>query len=263
MSKTKDNVLQLKIRELDPDMINPSTKRMGVPEQGGSKTVVIGKAGSGKSTLLTSLLYEKSHIFSNGLAMSGTEDSNHHFSKMFPPTFVYNHLNKDKVEDFIKRQLLAKEHLPNPWAILLLDDCADDPKLFNDKLFQGIFKNGRHWKMWFILSLQYCMDVKPAIRVNIDGTFILREPNLKVRKSLWENYASIIPDFGMFCDIMDQLTNDYTALYIHNATNSNKLEDCIFWYKAKPVPEDFRIGCQEYWEFHEARYNPDYKPSVI
>ena len=48
-----------------------------------------------------------------------------------------------------------------------------------------------------------------------------------------------------------------TALYVHNATTSNKVEDCIFWYKAKPIPPEFRIGCEDYWDFHNERYNPD------
>lgn len=212
---------------------------------------------TGKTTMITSLLHEKSHIFPVAQAMSGTEDSNGHYAKIFPSSFVYNALDKEKIEDFIKRQKVAKQHLPNPWAILLLDDCTDDPKLFNDPLFQGIFKNGRHWKMLFILSLQYSLDIKPVIRTNVDGTFILRETNLKNRKSLWENYAGIIPDFGTFCDILDQITDDYTALYIHNATTSNKIEDCLFWYKAKPIPPGFKLGCDEYWAYHNERYNPD------
>jgi len=57
---------------------------------------------------------------------------------------------------------------------------------------------------------------------------------------------------------MDQITNDYTALYIHNATRSNKLEDCLFWFKAKPIPDGFKFGCPDFWEFHFSRYNPDY-----
>lgn len=210
---------------------------------------------TGKTTLITSLLYEKSHIFPVGEVMSGTEDSNGHYGRVFPGSFVYNSLNKDQLNDFIKRQKAAKEHLPNPWAILLLDDCTDDPKLFNDPLFQGIFKNGRHWKMWFILSLQYSLDIKPVIRTNVDGTFILRETNMKNRKSLWENYAGVFSDFGQFCQVLDQLTDDYTALYIHNQTTSNKLEDCVFWYKARPIPKNFKIGCDEYWLYHEERYD--------
>jgi hypothetical protein len=213
---------------------------------------------TGKTTLIKSLLYAKKNIYPVGIAMSGTEESNGSYREIFPSSFVYNNYNEDQVKSFIKRQKIAKQHLPNPWAVILLDDCTDDPKLFNKPLQQGMYKRGRHWKMWYILSLQYCMDVRPVIRTNVDGTFILRENNLKNRKSLWENYAGIIPDFGMFCDIMDQLTDDYTALYIHNATQSNKLEDCLFWYKATPCPKDFKFGSPDYWKFHEARYNKAY-----
>ena len=251
------NNIIFRIKELDPDMIAPSTKNMNKPEQGGSKIVIIGKPGTGKTTMITSLLYEKSHIFPVGVVMSGTEDSNGHYGKIFPQSFVFNSLDKDKINEMVNRQKLAKQHLPCPWAILLLDDCTDDPKLFNDPLFQGIFKNGRHWKMWFILSLQYSLDIKPVIRTNVDGTFILRETNMKNRKSLWENYAGVFPDFSMFCDVLDQLTDDYTALYVHNQTTSNKIEDCVFWYKAKPIPPDFKIGCDEYWLYHEERYDKE------
>ena len=250
----RDSIIY-RIRELDPDMIAPATKNMDRPEQGGSKIVIIGKPGTGKTTLITSLLYEKSHIFPMGLAMSGTEDSNGHYSKIFPSTFVFNSLDKPVIEQFVNRQKLAKQHLPNPWGVLLLDDCTDDPKLFNDPLFLGLYKNGRHWKMLFILSLQYALDIKPAIRTNIDGTFILRETNLRNRKILWENFAGVIPDFAIFNSVLDQMTDDYTALYIHNATTSNKMEDCVFWYKAKPVPNDFRMGSDDYWDFHDQRYD--------
>ena len=107
------------------------------------------------------------------------------------------------------------------------------------------------------------MDVKPVIRTNIDGTFILREPNLKNRRALWENYASIIPDFSIFCEILDQITDDYTALFILNQTQSNKLEDCVFWYKAKPVPDSFKFGAPDYWMFHEQRFDTNYIDPII
>ena len=251
--------LILRIKELDIEMIPPSTAKMYNEGQGGAKIVIIGKPGTGKTTLISSLLYAKKHIFPIGLVMSGTEDSNGYYKKIFPSTFVYNKLNEEKIQHFIKRQKISKQHLHNPWAVLLLDDCTDDPKIFNKPLFHSLYKNGRHWKMWYILSLQYCMDIKPVIRTNIDGTFILREPNLKNRRNLWENYASIIPDFSMFCDIMDQITDDYTALYVHNTNQSNNLEDCVFWYKGTIPPSNWRFGSKDFWKFHNKRYDKSYK----
>jgi GTPase SAR1 family protein len=246
------------INELNLEIIAPSTEKMYEPDQGGSKTVVIGKPGTGKTTLIASLLYGKKHIFPVGIAMSGSEDSNGFYRRIMPSTFVYNDYNEDKIKDFIRRQKIAKEHLQNPWAVILLDDCTDDPSLFKTPLQQGMYKRGRHWKMWYILSLQYSMDVRPVIRTNVDGVFILREPILKNRKSLWENYASIVPDFSLFCEIMDQITDDYTALYVHNASKSNNWQECIFWYKAPLTPKNFRFGCQDMWDFHEARFDPNY-----
>jgi hypothetical protein len=253
------------IKQLNTDIIRPNTNDILNPEEasGGDKIVVIGKAGTGKSTLITSLLYEKSHIIPTGLVMSGTEDSNQHFSRIFPSTFIYNKLNTNAIEEYVKRQKLAIKYLPNSWSLLLLDDCTDDPKIMKTPLFEGLYKNGRHWNMLYILSLQYCMDVRPSIRSNIDGAFLLRETNLKNRKILWENYAGIIPSFKLFCRIMDEITNDYTALYVHNRSQSNRLEDCVFWYKATQIPPDFKFGSDDFWDFHNQRYNQRYSENIF
>ena len=213
---------------------------------------------TGKSTLIASILYAKKHIFPVALAFSGTEDSNGFYRKLMPSTFVYNEYNEEKIKNFIRRQKIAKQHLENPWAIISIDDCTDDPRVLATPLQQGLFKRGRHWKCLYILSLQYSMDVKPVIRTNVDGVFILREPIMKNRKSLWENYASIIPDFNLFCEILDSVTDNYTALYIHNQTRSNNWQDCVFWYKAPLVPEEFKFGAPEYWEFHNERFDATY-----
>jgi len=255
MSNTK----KINIKAFHPDLIPPNSANMNNPNQGGGKIVIIGKPNAGKSVLINWLLYQKKDIFPVGMVMNGSEAENHQYAKtMFPSTFVYNEYHEDKLADFIRRQKLAKEYISNPWAVLILDDCTDDRNIFNTELMIGLYKRGRHQKLLFLLSLQYANDVKPNIKTCIDGTFIMREPSIKLRKILWENYASIIPDFSMFCEIMDQITNDYTALYIHNNTTSNQMEDCIFWCKAEQIDPNFKFGCKEYWDFHHERYNQEY-----
>lgn len=218
---------------------------------------------TGKSTLIKGLLYSKKHVFPVGIAMSGSEDTNHAFAEIMPSTFVYNEYDEEKIKDFVKRQKLAREHLPNPWAFMVIDDCTDDPKVFNKPLQNALYKKGRHWKMMYLLSLQYAMDIKPQIRTNIDGIFILREPIESNRYKLYHNYASIIPTYELFCDLMDQLTEDYHALYIHNATKSNLWQDCVFYWRAPIIPQGWKIGCPEYWDFHYQRYNQEYVDPII
>jgi hypothetical protein len=158
------------------------------------------------------------------------------------------------------RQTVAKKYIENPWAMLILDDCTDKVSDLKKEIQHTFFKLGRHWKMLYILSMQTAMDVAPFIRRTNDIVFIMRDNILSSRRILFENYASMVGDgdFNIFCKVMDQITDDHTALVIWNNPNSQKWTDCVFYFKATPVPEDFKFGCKEYWDFHFSRFNPDY-----
>ena len=251
----------VQIKELDLNTLYPQHPK---DTKNGSKYVIIGKPGTGKSTLIKSILYCKKHIFPVGKAHSGTEDSNGFFGEIQPKLFIEEGLDLNDLtpmENFKKRQKYAKQFLEPrgdyPWAYQIVDDCSSDNKLFKKPIFQEIYKNGRHWRQMHILSLQYSLDVPPAIRACIDGVFILRESNPAMRKKLYENYGNCVDSFSEWNDLMDQLTDNYTAMFINNKTQSNSLEDCIFYYKADPkaIPADWKIGCREFWEFHNERYN--------
>jgi hypothetical protein len=45
---------------------------------------------------------------------------------------------------------------------------------------------------------------------------------------------------------MDQCTENYECLVINNTSNSNKLNDCVFWYKANKH-EEYQIGSKQFW----------------
>jgi hypothetical protein len=46
---------------------------------------------------------------------------------------------------------------------------------------------------------------------------------------------------------MDQCTENFECLVIHNNSKSNKLTDQVFWYKAD-LHNEFRLGSKEFWE---------------
>ena len=171
---------------------------------------------------------------------------------------INNHHTK-----FLRKSTM--KYIENPWAIQIIDDCTDNPAQLRDPVFQAYYKNGRHWRMIHILSLQYCLDILPSIRTNIDYTFILRETNQKNRKALYENYAGNIETFAQFNELMDVLTEDYTALVINNRSKTNKLEDCVFWYKADPskIPGNWKFGHPTFWEYNLERNNDNFSDPLF
>lgn len=84
--------------------------------------------------------------------------------------------------------------------------------------------------------MQYPLGVSPNLRTNIDFVFILRENNISNRRRIYENFAGMFPTFEMFCQFMDQCTENYECLVIANGVQSNKLDDQVFWYKASEHP---------------------------
>ena len=106
----------------------------------------------------------------------------------------------------------------------------------------------------FIITMQYALGIPPNLRTNIDYVFILRENYVSNRKRLYENFAGMFPSFEVFCQVMDQCTENYECLVVHNNAKSNKLEDQVYWYKAE-AHDDFRIGAEEFWQHHSNNFN--------
>jgi hypothetical protein len=59
----------------------------------------------------------------------------------------------------------------------------------------------------------------------------------------------------MFNQAMNSCTENYECLVLDNTSKSNRIEDCVFWYKAT-LRKNFRIGSAEMWNYHKKHYNP-------
>ena len=226
--------------------------------------VLIGKRDTGKSFLCKDILFHHKNI-PVGQVISGTEGANQFYSKMVPKLFIHGEFNTQIVQNILKRQkmLITKINEGNtnidPRSFLILDDCLYDNSWSKDKHMRSVFMNGRHFKLLFLLTMQFALGIPPNLRTNIDYVFLLRENIVSNRKRIYDHYAGMFPTFEMFCQIMDQCTENYECLVINNNSKSNKLTDQVFWYKAEPH-EDFRICSQQAWDFSDKNSSNEETP---
>ena len=245
-------------------------------ENKGPVVVLIGKRDTGKSFLVKDLLYHQQDI-PIGTVISGTEEGNGFYGKIVPRLFIHNEYNTAIIENILKRQKTVlsqikkemetyKRSTIDPRSFVIMDDCLYDNTWSRDKWMKLIFMNGRHWKLFLIITMQFPLGIPPNLRTNIDYVFILRENYISNRKRIYDNYAGMFPTFESFCQVMDQCTENYECLVIHNNSKSNKLHDQVFWYKADNHP-DFKLGSKEFWELSKGMNSDDedekYDPSNI
>jgi hypothetical protein len=174
-------------------------------------------------------------------------------------------MNRDKIHD-VKEESNGKylvrwkkERIPaliDARAFCLLDDCLYDNTWTKDVNIKAFFMNGRHKDLLFIITMQYVLGIPPLLRTNIDYVFILREPYVQNRRKIFENFAGVFGQFDIFCQVMDQCTENFECLVINTNSKSNKLEDQVFYYKAEPH-DDFKIGAEEYWKYHNENFEDE------
>jgi hypothetical protein len=229
--------------------------------------VFIGSRGRGKSVLVLDYLYYNQDI-PFCACISPTDNFNLTYRPHIPSRFIFDKYTPELVKGFLKRQsemkekkVMALQGLGDPRykdvdcrGILTMDDClADNQAWRKDESIRWIFMNGRHAEITFILTMQYQIGIPPELRVNIDYVFICRESKKMEKEKLHKYYAGIFPTFEMFNQVLSECTSDMKCLIIHCLSNSDRIEDQVFWYKATIHNEPFRICYDEFW-----RDNNDY-----
>ena len=199
--------------------------------------------------------------------MSGTEESNGFFKNHVHDLFIHNSFKPKLVEDLIKRQKRKKREInkeggnpkdPGMGVGLVLDDLMYDKKMIKEKSMRQIFMNGRHYNILPMVTAQYCMDIPPDIRTNIDYVIVLRDNNRANQKRLFDYFFGVFPKFADFQKVFNTITNNYGALVLDNASKSNRIEDCVYWYKARFPVRKFKIGTRNMWSEWDRIYKPDY-----
>lgn len=264
------------IRKFDMDIIK---SRCEIDSRKSPMIVVIGKKDTGKSFLVRDILANTQHYFPVGTVISATELMNEFFQHMVPSKLIHDKYRPEIIQNAIKRQYNIKSARNNdkkarggnssvdPRAFLILDDCLYDDTWIRQESTRYVFMNGRHIDLMTIITMQYPLGITPNLRTQVDFIFLLRETITKNRRIIYENYAGMFPTFDMFCQFMDQCTEDYNCIVICNGIQSNKLEDQVFWYKASDHPA-FKLCDDSLWAdnkpFTSAMMSQDeYDPTMM
>jgi len=227
----------------------------------------IGPPASGKTSGMETVAYYLKHRYPVGRAFIGTEGGYRKFCGIFHPLYVSNYYDEGEETNHVLRQrTCAIENgmgYPGNYAINIIDDAADDPKVFNTKIMRGLFKLGsQHYSQLCMIGMQYAIDMQPGTRKSVSYVCIFREPEEIERQKLFKNFGGLAGSYKNFCDLMDQLTGDYTCLVFKKRSQSNRLEDNVFWFKTQKLPP-WKFGCKEYREWAKKRYNTNYIDQVV
>jgi len=238
--------MKLELKKFDPSVIRND-----------SVVCFIGRRNTGKSVCMKDILSYNKDI-PVGVVISPTESANGFFEKFIPKMLIYDEYSSDISKKFLDRQIkiniekkmeIKKNGTSDidPRAFLILDDCLYDKSWPNDKSIRSFFMNGRHYKIFFLITMQYCLGVPPILRSNIDYIFIFRNNIMKEREKIYQHYAGMFPTFDIFNTVMDKCTENYECIVIDNKVQSNRLEDQVKWFKARDNI-NFHMCSSELWD---------------
>ena len=231
---------------------------------------MVAKRGSGKSWVIRDVLRVNQSIPS-GIVISPTDKMSSFYKDFVPDIFIYYDQETEPLRTILtkllehqvqkiekqKTKLLQGKKI-DPRAFLVMDDClASKSKWLKEQTIREIFQNGRHYKLLYILAMQFPLGIPPELRSNFDYVFLLREDFASNLKRIYDHYAGMFPTFNIFQRVFNICTAEYRCMVINNRGSGTDLTDKVFFYKAKNI-KNFTVGCAQYKLFHTLHYNPNF-----
>jgi len=149
----------------------------------GTKSLVIGKRETGKSTLLRDIVHHNDTIplkvEISPLETRHASDSVIH--REYSPAIVQSLV--DRQEHTIHRRL------PDPRAIVILDQCMFDPSWHKEDGIKKLFTDGKRLQCTTILAMQYPPSISSELRDSVDFVFVMRGNTTFDLKRIYEDYC--------------------------------------------------------------------------
>ena len=231
--------------------------------------VMIAKRASGKSWVCRAILKHFRDI-PVGIIIAPTERMANppFYSAFFPDSYIHYEYKSETIEKLLYRQDIMIEKqmdrekdniIIDPRAFILMDDCLSKKgSWMKDQPIMELLFNGRHYRLMYLLTMQFPLGITPELRCNFDYIFLLAEDFYSNLKRLYDHYAGMFPTFESFRQVFKELTNDYGSMVIVNRGTRSSFLEKIFWFKAENEPVGL-IGCKQFINHHEKNYDEKWK----
>ncbi len=227
---------------------------------------MIAKKGSGKSWVVRSILKHFESI-PGGVIIAPTDKMTAFYGKFFPDVYIHYEYKSEILDSAFYRQgkmidkckeKLAKGKKVDPRAFLIMDDCLSSKGTWmRDAPVLKMFFEGRHYKIMYILTMQFPLGIIPELRTNFDYIFLLAEDFYSNQKRLYDHYAGMFPDFKTFRDVFMEITKEHGCMVIVNRGARNDFLDKVFWFKSKE--EKFAtLGCRQFNQFNKDNFDKEW-----
>lgn len=230
----RDKILQHLIRRDTIAVDNSSFKEFDPTNKMWKRRnfLILGKRASGKTTMCRNLINQRG-LFGNKLIVNHCESITHDYADIANNNQILEEYDTNGIINLMYLQRQNHRTSTTP-AVVLIDDLLNDGRsLSKDSNFNRLMMVSRHYSCDIIISLASFVSFPPQWRSNFDYIFIGSNFDKNSIRKIWEQYGGVISSFDIFQSILNKIigSEPYTFLVIDNTSNSDKLEDVIFWYK--------------------------------
>jgi len=161
---------------------------------------IIGGRGTGKTTIIRNILYYFHPLIRYTIIFSGTAHFENEYKGMIPELYMHEKLD-DKIIDqiFIDQSRLinkineGKVHKGcKKLVIIILDDIVGTNKEWKNSInLEKILKQGRHFNILLILSVQTPLNIPSGLRDNFNYVISTSINTDKRKTTLYENFSNV------------------------------------------------------------------------
>jgi len=226
---------------------------------------IVGSPQSGKSTITKELLYKKKYPIGLVISHKPIQKINKTYDYI-PPIFIHSKYDEYIIKKYIKTQksnILAFNQTNDfdSRSFIILEDIFYEDDLLRNKYIRCLLKTYNEMNILCIIEMEYLRGFTKYMQENIDYIFILRD-NIQInRQKIYELCKDKLGiEFTLFNKFMDDYTedlntysNNFTFLILDVKSQSNNIQDKLFWYKAS-VYKNLRLCSNEAWIYNNTNY---------